>query len=781
MRLGLPSLVVSSCLVSTASFAQTAPVDAPPAGDVAGDAADPSTDTADTAAPSEDPAAATDAHVAAAPQLSDAELEALEEAEDAFEPDAEIQQYAAVTTRYTEPVQHTPASVAVVTRQQIERAGYRSVGEALASMPGVFVSYDLLNYHVALRGAFGGARAGSRYLKILIDGVPVPFSQSETYLLGPEFIPISTVERIEVLRGPASSLYGTGALVGAINVVTRRESYAGEVSVHGDVRANAGAGGVLAAGADGSVSVVGPTFYMLAGVAGAFEDRSGMVASREPSSTLADRYVDDQGQPLVSTEDHAYPAAAFLKGESNLFGGLIRGMAVAQLQARDAEFHDLSALSTDSQIRLANFKAGLSFDRPFAGGFTATGRIGLGAGTTLPDDQIRLSRADPFVIRRELYFFGVSPTAELRYDFGNGGYLLAGADGYYDLERLPRYVEVRDPSQLSGGEAKETERVNGDTQHLFNGAGYAHVVYPVFPWLRLAGGARVDYHSVYQLAAAARSGAVISLGDRFALKVLGGTAYKAPSPEQLYAPSIGLGTFDIYGNPDAKPQYLFGGETSLEYFPTTWLNLSAAAFYNYYLQALAYVATAGDLRATNYNAHSGGGEAAVRAAYTFDGGLRLHGCFTLSGQYTYVEETRIGGLAEKVIPDNEAVPNVVTNTQLGVDVPAMFSRFFVEYRWVGARTPSQPNLLANGTAEMQKPNYMLGDYHMLNVTWSTAPISLAELADLTLSLRATNLLGVPVPSGGTYQPLVRASEIGFGGVDVPMQGTTAWAGLRLAF
>src|SRR5258706_4942846 len=58
----------------------------------------------------------------------------------------------------------------------------------------------------------------------MIDGQPMAFRADTTSLLGPEMIPIDLVERIEVLRGPASALYGANAFFGAVNVITRQSS-----------------------------------------------------------------------------------------------------------------------------------------------------------------------------------------------------------------------------------------------------------------------------------------------------------------------------------------------------------------------------------------------------------------------------------------------------------------------------------------------------------------------------------------------------------------------------
>jgi outer membrane receptor protein involved in Fe transport len=186
------------------------------------------------------------------PREGDASADGLveiQEEHDDFSPHPQLEERVSVSSRLTERVQLSPANVTVITADQIARAGYRNVGEALAAVPGLYVSHDQVNYHVAVRGVFGGARAGSRSLKIMINGNAVSFVTAGTYFLGDEMIPLAAVERIEVLKGPASVIYGAGALVGAINIVTKRDPYvAGETSVNVQVQARGVAGGIEGGG-----------------------------------------------------------------------------------------------------------------------------------------------------------------------------------------------------------------------------------------------------------------------------------------------------------------------------------------------------------------------------------------------------------------------------------------------------------------------------------------------------------------------------------------------------
>src|SRR6185312_10744457 len=71
------------------------------------------------------------------------------------------------------------------------------------------------------RGVSGGLRAGTRLVKIMINGTPVNFRPDLRAFIGPEYIPILAVERIEVVKGPLSALYGANAFLATVNVITR--------------------------------------------------------------------------------------------------------------------------------------------------------------------------------------------------------------------------------------------------------------------------------------------------------------------------------------------------------------------------------------------------------------------------------------------------------------------------------------------------------------------------------------------------------------------------------
>src|SRR5690606_24295294 len=120
-------------------------------------------------------------------------------------------------------VRNAPASVSVITRDEIERQPVQSLGELLGRLPGVTggVSPTGAMSKITIRGL------PDNYTLVLVDGRRVGNSRDISYRpdLGRQdlnWISPDMIERIEVVRGPMSSLYGSDAMGGVINIITRK-------------------------------------------------------------------------------------------------------------------------------------------------------------------------------------------------------------------------------------------------------------------------------------------------------------------------------------------------------------------------------------------------------------------------------------------------------------------------------------------------------------------------------------------------------------------------------
>lgn len=122
-------------------------------------------------------------------------------------------------TRIETPAREVASSITVITREDLERMGKTNLVDALRLVPSV---------EVIQNGPAGGAAsvflrgANSEHTLVLMDGVELndPISPSRSFDLA--HMTLENIDRIEILRGPQSTLYGSDALGGVINIITRK-------------------------------------------------------------------------------------------------------------------------------------------------------------------------------------------------------------------------------------------------------------------------------------------------------------------------------------------------------------------------------------------------------------------------------------------------------------------------------------------------------------------------------------------------------------------------------
>jgi len=112
----------------------------------------------------------------------------------------------------------TPASISVITAKDLEGQGITNIGDAIVRIPGVFdKSSSRAYYNIDIRGTLSPSAGGPL---VLIDGVPQDIGLFGYSYIGT--IPVSDIERIEVLRSPGSTAFGTDSARGVISIVTKK-------------------------------------------------------------------------------------------------------------------------------------------------------------------------------------------------------------------------------------------------------------------------------------------------------------------------------------------------------------------------------------------------------------------------------------------------------------------------------------------------------------------------------------------------------------------------------
>lgn len=125
-------------------------------------------------------------------------------------------------SKHEQPITDAPASVSVVTDDEIKKYGYRTLTDILNSLKGVYTTYSRVYNRVGVRGFNRPGDYNTRLL-VLVDGHRTNDNLVDYSAIGTEFlIDIDDIKRVELVRGPASSLYGSNALFGVLNVITKR-------------------------------------------------------------------------------------------------------------------------------------------------------------------------------------------------------------------------------------------------------------------------------------------------------------------------------------------------------------------------------------------------------------------------------------------------------------------------------------------------------------------------------------------------------------------------------
>lgn len=120
-------------------------------------------------------------------------------------------------SRYMQSVSETPANVTVITRDDIRRYGYRDIAAALKSIPGIYSAASQWPA-TGVRGFAVPGDFGSRIL-YLVNGMPIYEPTYGGFFI--EQLDIDTIDRIEFVKGSGSALYGSGAVLGVVNLITR--------------------------------------------------------------------------------------------------------------------------------------------------------------------------------------------------------------------------------------------------------------------------------------------------------------------------------------------------------------------------------------------------------------------------------------------------------------------------------------------------------------------------------------------------------------------------------
>lgn len=173
---------------------------------------------------------------------------------------------------FEQQIKEAPASISVITAKEISNKPYRDITDALKDIPSVNVSGGGDSTDISIRGM------DAKYTLILIDGKKVTTRETRPNSDGSGFEqgwlpPLAAIDRIEVVRGPMSSLYGSDAMGGVINIITKKvaDKWQGSVRLESTIQDNSKAKNYY----NGNFSAMGPIINDLLGIQlyGQYSDR----------------------------------------------------------------------------------------------------------------------------------------------------------------------------------------------------------------------------------------------------------------------------------------------------------------------------------------------------------------------------------------------------------------------------------------------------------------------------------------------------------------------------
>lgn len=136
--------------------------------------------------------------------------------------------------KYSQLIGQVPASVSIVTPDDIVRYGYRTIEDVMNSLRGFYTTYDRNYSYAGIRG-FGRPTDYNNRILLLLNGFTTNENVYGSSAIGSDLVlDLRSIERIEIIRGPGSVLYGTGAMFSVINIITKRAASVDGIRITAD-------------------------------------------------------------------------------------------------------------------------------------------------------------------------------------------------------------------------------------------------------------------------------------------------------------------------------------------------------------------------------------------------------------------------------------------------------------------------------------------------------------------------------------------------------------------
>lgn len=503
-----------------------------------------------------------------------------------------------VTATATEKrLDDAPASMTVITREELQQRPILDLSDALRGTPAVTLSgIGLTRRGIRIRGM------DSEYTLTLVDGRRVNAASDAIahadFDLG--WIPVEAIERIEVVRGPMSSLYGSEALGGVVNIITRRatDEWKGSATYNGGV-VTGGLGGdtyqaAVYAGGPLIGDTLGLSFY---GETRRKDDTAD--PANERLSEQEGREAHSGNLVLTWTPDDAQRVDfSHLQGKEKRWRDALQAGAAPYIYET---FDDIDRTQTSLSYR-GQWQWGETLLRAYHSTLDRTNRRSRGEAAR-PQDLTE----DTVDGHTSVWL-------------GERNRLTVGGEW--------RREQLDDNSVAASGHAETIQR-----------AVFVQDEIDLTPDWSLVIGNRSDHHEQYGWHQSPRAYTVYHLTERFTLKGGVGSGFKAPSLKQLspeYSAVGGGGRFTIFGNPGLKPETVTSYEIGAGWQGQGW-SLETTAFQNDLEDLIQTICVSScGIRGREVRNYVNVAEARIRGA-ELAGKVELPAGFAFDANYTWLQ------------------------------------------------------------------------------------------------------------------------------------------------
>ncbi|OAT51004.1 TonB-dependent receptor domain-containing protein [Providencia heimbachae] len=521
---------------------------------------------------------------------------------------------------YSQQLRDAPASVTVITAEQLQNKPVRDLADAVKDVEGVSVVGSANKQDINIRGLPG------EYTLILVDGRRQNSRESRPNGSGgfeAGFMPpVEAIERIEVIRGPMSSLYGSDAMGGVINIITKKvtNEWHGSVSTGGILQENSDSGNST----DGNFYLSGPLI----------QDKLGLQLYGGGDYRQEDKIIDGHNK-----KDNKSLTAKFTYTPWDNQTFLLE--AGRTTQERDSTpGKSLSPTSDFNGKPRKNTKSEIHNDRNhIALTYKGDWDIVNTEISIYQEETKRNTKSEKEIGKTGVYNLAYETRVpEITNTVVDGKVVAFLPDNILTVGGQFQHAKLKDTS-ATGAKSTENVKLTAD-QHAF----FLEDEFTATENLILTGGLRLDHHEFYGNHWNPRGYAVYYLTDEITIKGGISSAFRAPTLREVssnYGTSTEKGAGIIYGNSDLKPEKSVSEEISIAYNHESGFDASLTFFNTDFKNKLTsyYTGKPDPITGLNLYTYDNVGKANIKGVEVATG-IPIAQDWKLSLNYTYTDSER---------------------------------------------------------------------------------------------------------------------------------------------